>query len=86
MINELLIEVEKQVNVTKENQKEIRDFWGWYPKKVEKVLKTIINGKMHKETYWDDFRKITRNVSSNRSIREWQIVAEGMAKYIYDIK
>lgn len=39
--------------------------------KIEKLLK--LNDP---ETFWDDVRKLTRRVTSGRSIREWLILAE----------
>ena len=27
-------------------------------------------------TYWDDVRKLTRNITSDHSIKRWQILAE----------
>ena len=40
-------------------------------KRIEKLL-TLNNP----ETYWDDVRKFTRNVTSDHSIRHWQGLAE----------
>ena len=39
--------------------------------KIEKLL-TLTNP----ETFWDDVRKFTRNVTSDHAIRRWQCLAE----------
>lgn len=39
--------------------------------KIEKLL-TLTNP----DTFWDDARKFTRNVSSDHAIRRWQCLAE----------
>lgn len=35
-----------------------------------------LNKLTNKETFWDDVRKLTRNVTSDHSIHRWQCLAE----------
>ena len=41
---------------------------------VHKIDK--LNKLTCKETFWDDVRKLTRNVKSDHMIKRWQILAE----------
>ena len=40
-------------------------------KKIDKL-----NKLNNKETFWDDVRKLTKNVTSDHSIHRWQCLAE----------
>lgn len=40
-------------------------------KKIDKL-----NQLTNKETFWDDVRKLTKNVTSDHSIQHWQCLAE----------
>lgn len=35
-----------------------------------------LNKLTNKETFWDDVRKLTKNVHSDRTISSWQFLAE----------
>lgn len=35
-----------------------------------------LNNLCNVSTFWDDVRKLTRNVKSDHSIKRWQILAE----------
>ena len=48
--------------------------------KIDK-LNTLVN----KETFWDDVRKITKNVASDHAIRRWQYLAEERYNEISEI-
>jgi HEPN domain-containing protein len=40
-------------------------------KRIEKLIKIT-----NKETFWDEVRKLTKNVTSDKYIRRWQGLAE----------
>ena len=48
-------------------------------KRTEKILKMIDTGKINQDNYWDEIRKLCKNVTSCRGISEWQ----GTSEYIY---
>jgi hypothetical protein len=66
------------MELTKKQEQQVNKFMTWYPKKVSKVYKMIQEDKITKDNFWDQARKITKNVYSDKSIREWQIVFETM--------
>lgn len=35
-----------------------------------------LNKLTNKETFWDDVRKLTKNVTSDHSIRRWECLAQ----------
>lgn len=45
-------------------------------KKVDKILDIYQTGKVNKENYYDHIRKLTKNVTSDQSIREWERISE----------
>lgn len=45
-------------------------------KKIDKILDIYQTGKMNKENYYDHIKKITKYVTSDRSIREWERISE----------
>lgn len=48
-------------------------------KRTEKILKMIDDNKINKDNYWDEIKKLCKNVTSCRGISEWQ----GTSEYIY---
>lgn len=60
----------------------IEDLQRWYRSKVDKVLEAIENGKIKRESYWDDCRKLCKSIRSDSQLREWQIVFENMENII----
>lgn len=47
--------------------------------RTEKVLKMIDDEKINHGNYWDEIRKLCKNVTSCRGINEWQRASD----YIY---
>ena len=60
----------------------IEDLQRWYRQKTDRLLEALENGKVKIESYWDDCRKLVKNVRSDNSLREWQIVFENMENII----
>lgn len=50
---------------------ENRDF-----SKVDKIIDGIYRGKIRKENLYDEVRKLTKRVTSDHSIKRWQIITE----------
>ena len=67
---------------TLEQMNRIEDLQRWYRKKTDRLLEALENGKVKIESYWDDCRKLVKNVRSDNSLREWQIVFENMENII----
>ena len=67
---------------TLEQMHRIEDLQRWYRKKTDRLLEALENGKVKIESYWDDCRKLVKNVRSDNSLREWQIVFENMENII----
>ena len=67
---------------TLEQMHRIEDLQRWYRQKTDRLLKALENGKVKIESYWDDCRKLVKNVRSDNSLREWQIVFENMENII----
>lgn len=76
-------EEKSQVWTTDQVQK-IERLSVWYKNKIDKVLKGLENGKIHIETYWDDVKYLTKSVRSDRQLREWQIVLEGVENILFN--
>lgn len=49
-------------------------------RKLDKLLVTL-EENAKKENFWNTVRTLTKNVHSDRSLREWQVIAES----VYDI-
>ena len=47
--------------------------------RTKKILKMIDDEKINQDNYWDEIRKLCKNVTSCRGISEWQ----GTSEYIY---
>ena len=60
----------------------IEDLQRWYRQKTDRLLEALENWKVKIESYWDDCRKLVKNVRSDNSLREWQIVFENMENII----
>jgi len=45
-------------------------------KKVDKIIDEIAAGKINKSNLYDEIRKMTRRVTSDHSIKRWQVIAE----------
>ena len=67
---------------TLEQMHRIEDLQRWYRQKTDRLLEASENGKVKIESYWDDCRKLIKNVRSDNSLREWQIVFENMENII----
>lgn len=67
---------------TLEQMHRIEDLQRWYRQKTDRLLEALENGKVKIESYWDDCRKLIKNVRSDNSLREWQIVFENMENII----
>ena len=67
---------------TLEQMHRIEDLQRWYRHKTDRLLEALENGKVKIESYWDDCRKLVKNVRSDNSLREWQIVFENMENII----
>ena len=67
---------------TLEQMHRIEDLQRWYRQKTDRLLEALENGKVKIESYWDDCRKLVKNVRSDNSLREWQIVFENMENII----
>jgi hypothetical protein len=48
--------------------------FAWEKRDYAKIDK--LNALTNLETFWDDVRKLTRNVTSDHSIHSWQCLAE----------
>lgn len=48
--------------------------WAMENRDIAKIDK--LNKLTNPNTFWDDIRKLTRNVTSDHSIKRWQILAE----------
>ena len=60
----------------------IEDLQRQYRQKTDRLLEALENGKVKIESYWDDCRKLVKNVRNDNSLREWQIVFENMENII----
>ena len=67
---------------TLEQMHRIEDLQRWYRQKTDRLFEALENGKVKIESYWDDCRKLVKNVRSDNSLREWQIVFENMENII----
>ena len=67
---------------TLEQMHRIEDLQRLYRQKTDRLLEALENGKVKIESYWDDCRKLVKNVRSDNSLREWQIVFENMENII----
>ena len=67
---------------TLEQMHRIEDLQRWYKQKTDRLLEALEYGKVKIESYWDDCRKLVKNVRSDNSLREWQIVFENMENII----
>ena len=67
---------------TLEQMHRIEDLQRWYRQKTDRLLEALENEKVKIESYWDDCRKLVKNVRSDNSLREWQIVFENMENII----
>ena len=67
---------------TLEQMHRIEDLQRWYRQKTDRLFEALENGKVKIESYWDDCRKLIKNVRSDNSLREWQIVFENMENII----
>ena len=45
-----------------------------------------LNMLHNEETFWDDVRRLTRNVRSDHSLRRWSILAEARFGEIQNVK
>ena len=52
--------------------------WALEKRDINKINK--LNALHNKDTFWDDVRKLTKNVASDHSIKRWQILAEARYK------
>ena len=67
---------------TLEQMHRIEDLQRRYRQQPDRLLEALENGKVKIESYWDDCRKLVKNVRSDNSLREWQIVFENMENII----
>lgn len=51
--------------------------------RIEKVLTVYFNGRLNKENYYDTIRGFTKRVTSDHSIKRWQIIAEWFYGYLF---
>ena len=70
------------MNWSLEQTDRIENLQRWYRQKTDRLLEALENGKVKIESYWDDCRKLVKNVRSDNSLREWQIVFENMENII----
>ena len=70
------------MNWTLEQMHRIEDLQRWYKQKTDKILDAMESGRVKPESYWDDCRKLIKNVRSDNSLREWQIVFENIENII----
>ena len=47
--------------------------------KIDKIITGIANGSINKENLYDEVRKFTIKVTSDHSIKRWQIITEWFA-------
>lgn len=47
---------------------------------VDKIINAISSGKINENNYWDEIRKMTARITSDKSIKTWQRFSE----YIFD--
>ena len=71
------------IKMKNENLKKVLEN-GFYTNKrqynrTKKILKMIDDEKINQDNYWDEIRKLCKNVTSCRGISEWQ----GTSEYIY---
>lgn len=52
--------------------------WALEKRDINKINK--LNTLHNKDTFWDDVRKLTKTVTSDHSIKRWQILAEARYK------
>lgn len=45
-------------------------------RKADKILDIYQTGKMNKENYYNHIRRLTKNITSDRSITEWERISE----------
>ena len=49
-----------------------------------KIGQKIVNGTIDENNFYDEVRKITKNVKSDRAIKSWQRLADYMYNKVYD--
>ena len=49
-------------------------------RKVDKIIDGIASGKINKNNLYDEVRKLTKRVTSDHSIKRWQIITEWFDK------
>lgn len=47
---------------------------------IDKIINAIASGKITESNYWDEIRKMTARITSDKSVRTW----ERFSEYIYD--
>lgn len=52
--------------------------------KLVKIGRKIVDGTITESNYYDEVRKLTRNVNSDRSMHAWQRLADYMYTVVYD--
>ena len=52
--------------------------------RIDKVLNAYFDGTINRSNYYDKVRSFTKKVSSDHSIKRWQIIADGIFGYLYD--
>lgn len=51
--------------------------------RIYKIGNGIINGKINRDNYYDEVRKMTKNVKSDQAIKSWQRIADYMWNRLY---
>ena len=49
-----------------------------------KIGQKIVNGTIDENNFYDEVRKMTKNVKSDRAIKSWQRLADYMYNKVYD--
>jgi hypothetical protein len=49
-------------------------------KKIDKIINGIKDGEINKNNLFEEVRKLTRNITSDHSIKRWQIIVEWFDK------
>jgi hypothetical protein len=51
--------------------------------RADKIINLFSSRVLNKENYWDNIRKLTKNVYSDHALSSWQCLAERAEKEIF---
>ena len=74
------------MTLTKEQTAEIMEYasCGYEWKACYRLIDAIKSGKIRKENYWDEIRKMVRNIRTDHNMRFWERLSEGTFMLLFE--